>query len=383
MAPTDLPEQSVSSPSSVASSDDGFSVISGSELLEPQAADVPATVLSASSIVTQEITPTAPTPAIERLEITNIEAERDRALEALAEQQAADQATQDSIREQLKALTKDGEKEITDIPTLISRYQLGQQRVDIAESVALNLGKLTRKNRSEAFDKIRALEHDKKVLEDTIAAQAQALELAKEEAAQFRSKALYIENTDDDVNGKLRASCQTIEGLREEVESLGALARLRGEETANQAQKIEDLERKLHATTNEVTVTQKSETKLLEKVTGQAVEIDELKYDNKVLRLREEELECDIEERDEQLDDLHNEISTLEADKDDLENQVQDLNDEIEGLRDSIEDLKAQLANREGNVDETKEKLHNARWRGRRLKKQRDIARAAKNVGGR
>lgn len=119
------PENRVCRSPSQSASDDSYSVISDSEILDLQSEQAtanasfqPASLPETSAAVDCK---TELHDAL-RLEIFHLTAEQDEALQKAKEHEAAKKAAKESIHEQLYALSKKTGHTISDIPTLINKY---------------------------------------------------------------------------------------------------------------------------------------------------------------------------------------------------------------------------------------------------------------------
>lgn len=256
------------------------------------------------------------------LELSRIRKQYDEALRRIETQDAAQQGKDNDIREQLEALSQNIDKPILDIPSLIQNYEQDKKEPAPLQWTLNTLEdhflKFHRQVQEMLVEKDRLTLENTALQNDRISAESQA-----------KADALTDARTIVDLKSNSRA-------LQTQIDSFEHL--------------VADL--KLNLTT--------------------------LDTKNKDLRSRKNRLKRSISKRDSQITDLRNEMATLRADKLNDEDQIETLHDEIARLEAVREDMEEELADREDEVEEGKKRLHNARWRGRRLKKQRDGARAAK-----
>jgi len=296
------PNQPSQSPTRSAS-DDSYSVVSDSDILDAQSEQITAKALSQPVSIGKPAAAKGMTELHDdlKLEMSHLIAERNEALQKAKEHEAAKKTAEEFISEQLCALSKKTGHSISDVSTLVTKYEESQ---NFAKTVI------------EVYYK--------------------------------RQHEMYLDKSAE------------VSKLKRELIS-----------------QTESSEKKLATLNNEVISLQEqvhldeSETKALR--TG----LKEMEAELVLLKEREAELAIEV-------DTLKNEKASMWAhtDMQHLREQVKELRDEIEGLNVEVAKLEAdkedmQEGLKEGGA-EAKLKLHNARCRGRRLKKQRDNARAAK-----
>jgi len=320
-------------------SEDGYSVVSHSETLDLEYAETAANDPSApvqQPHVSKELNRMTELNDALTLELSQIKEQHDEVLRKIETQNAAQHGKDNDICEQLKTLSQNINKPIPDIPSLIQNYE--QDKKELAtlqwylDTSRNHIRLLHRQKQENLAEKTRLnLENT------TLATEAEA-----------RTKELTaLQNASTSAESRAKADARTIADLESNSRVLQTHIDSLEQQTA-------DLN--LNLTT--------------------------LDTANTALNARKTKLKRSISKRDSQITDLQNEIAVLRADCLDDEDQIQTLHDEIARQEAAREDLEDELADREAEVAGGKVKLHNARWRGHRLKKQRDGARAAKAVGG-
>lgn len=332
------------SPLSLAQSlEDGFSVVSYSETLDLESAETEANDSSAPAQqphVSKELLRMTGLNDALTLELSQIRDQHDEALRKIETQDAAQQDKDNNIREQLEALSQNINKPILDIPSLIQNYEQDKEELASLQWTLNTLEDHLLKFHRQVQEVL--VEKDRLTLENTTLAI---------EAASRTKQLTALQN--DKISAASQAKADALTHAR-------TIADLKSNDRALQTQ-IDSLE---HL------------------VADLKLKLTTLDTKNKDLRSRKKQLKHSISKRDSRITDLQNEIATLRADKLDDEDQIQTLHDEIARLEAVREDMEEELADREDEVEEGKKRLHNARWRGRRLKKQRNGARAAKAGDG-
>lgn len=295
------------SPLTQSASDDSYSVVSDSDILDTQSEQITANALSQPVSIGKPAAAKGMTELHDalKLEISQLIAERNDALQKAKEHEAAKKTAEESTSEQLCALSKKTGHSIGDVSTLVTNYEESQ---NFAKTVI------------EVYYK--------------------------------RQYELYLDKSAEVSKLKRKVINQT-----ESIEKKPA--------TLNN--EVIHLQEQVHLG--------KSETEALR------TSCDEIETELGLLRGREAELQIEV-------DTLKNEKASMwaHADMQHLREQVKRLGDKIEGLNVEVAKLEADKEDRQKelkeDVTEAKLKLHNARCRGRRLKKQRDNARAAKGGSG-
>lgn len=374
-------------------SDDSYSVISDAEALDPKpaesGADIPSQpvqqpdlsdeitrMIELNGALTLELSYTkvqrdeafekidrmTELNGVLQLKLPQVKEERDEALEKVATQEAAKHAEDKATRKQLQALTKGEKDSIKDIPTLIAKYR--EALDNIGSSLSLIEAQMIemrsrQKDNLEKSTEIKQLKAEKRNLELDLRSRDQ-------EVTHLQCEMLCLKDSAQ------RRFTDQIAALKADVKDMEKdNADLKSELTA-----CDQLTENLNATID----TLKEDMEALEnKLEARDEEINELRSKASSLNATKPDLKEQFQARDEQIADLHAQVSFCKADQCSLEDRIADLNDYINILRDREESLEGRLADREDDVDEYEEKLHNARCRGRRLKKQRDGARAAKS----
>ncbi|KAK5083328.1 hypothetical protein LTR70_008165 [Exophiala xenobiotica] len=319
------------------SSEDGFSVVSHSETFDLKHAETVANDPCApvqQPHISKELNRMTELNDTLTLELSQIKEQHDEVLGKIETQNAAQHGKDNYIREQLETLSQNINKPIPDIPSLIQNYEQ-----DKKELASLQWYLDTSKNH------IRLLQRQKiENLAEKARLNLENTTLTTE--AEARTKELTaLQNDRISAESQAKADARTIAELKSNSRVLRTHIDSLEQQTA-------DL--KLNLTTLDIA--------------------------NKALNTRKTKLKRSISKRDSQITDLQNEIAVRRADCLDDEDQIQTLHDEIARLEAVREDLEDELADRGAEVAGGKVKLHNARWRGHRLKKQRDGARAAKAV---
>jgi len=307
-------------------SEDGFSVVSQSETLDPESAEqqphVPKELLRITEV----------NNALS-LELSQIKQLYNDAIEQVAAQKAAKQTADDSVRKQLNVLSQNINKPVADIPSLIKDHENGEKEITSLNWRLIDFEERFQKLQSEAQE----VQDEKFVLRFENMDLSNKIRCRDSELTTLKSARDSAEEQVKDVTHRLTALRDHAQTLHDDLENWEALSN------------------------------------------AQLAEMSTLEAD---LQSQKRKHKRAIAKRDERIATLQTEVSNLKAKKHDNENEVQTLHDEIARLQAVNEGLENELAEREDEVEEGKQRLHNARERGRRLKGQRDGARAANKAGG-
>lgn len=267
------------------------------------------------------------------LQLSRIKHLYEDAVDQVAAQEAAKQTADDSIRKQLNLLSQNINKPVPDIPSLIKDYENDEKEIT---SLSCRLNDFEERFQKLQFD-AQEVQDEKFVLRFENMDLSNKIRCRDSELTTLKSARNSAEEQVKDVTHRLTALRDHAQTLHDDLENWEALSN------------------------------------------AQLAEMSTLEAD---LQSQKRKHKRAIAKRDEQITTLQTEVSNLKAKKHDDEDEVQTLHDEIARLQALNEGLESELAGREDEVEEGKQRLHNARGRGRRLKMQRDGARAANKAGG-
>ncbi|KAK5945844.1 hypothetical protein PMZ80_003052 [Knufia obscura] len=189
------PNAHVEPPSSDTESDDGFSIISDSEVIYTP--PLTATSRSSSPIaqqpdLTQELARMTKLNATLQTELNSAKAERDEAQQTIESQDLAKKAEEHALLEELDTLRKGPSDVIPDIPTLVEKYK--EEKAENIKSQkyinALTDGLRKEHNKVRKLTlQVSNLKQDKKELEDKVTSHEKELAALKEENVSTQKRA--------------------------------------------------------------------------------------------------------------------------------------------------------------------------------------------------
>ena len=369
-------------------SHDSYSVISGSDLLDEQDGqdDVDASSQPGhQSDLSQEMSYMAESNAVLQLELSKAKIERNQALQKLETQQATKKSEDAAIQKQLEVLSEDGKDKISKIPALIIKYQEAIADTTLGKRLFEGQTQALERTLQEGLEKsteIRRLRVDKKNLEDRNVSSFNEMESSMYEIERLKTVVKQLALDKEELktvitlrNDEMRSLGEVNSFLQTRIDNLRACVEEGQRKRGQLDEEVRDLK-------NEVTTLKQEKAKLPDGYDVNEYEVKDLEkrpikeYRHKV------SLQNKVTKRNENISDLQNEVATLKVDDGNLEGRIQNLTNKIERLADWSVDILNEMTVRDDDVNDYKEKLNNARWRGRRLKKQRDSALAAKKHDG-